>query len=1013
MLPLKLSIEGLYSYQKKQLIDFQELTQAGLFGIFGAVGSGKSSILEAIGFVLYGDTERLNKSDKRSYNMLNLKSNQANIEFEFLNFEDRKFKFVAHWKRKKKFGDTTTIERLAYECKNQEWIPLESADATELIGLTYENFRRTIIIPQGKFKEFLDLKGKDRSDMMKEIFHLQKFDLSAKVSTLQFATKSQLDQLKGALSGYETISDETLLLKMEEKKVAENALLQSRADFGILEKELQLLKTLKTNFEDLNKKKENLQNLVLKKPQIDALQAEINEFEKIEKVFGKELSNLKQTSEGLKVIKEQYSKSLETYTIIEKSITENEKSLTDLKIQFDALEPNKSKVADLTSIEKILTYQSSILHFEQRFKAGELAWAEGEKNEKELKNKLKQLQEHLIAIKSNRIDTTVLLTIGNWYNNQQNHLKGLIENKRHIEAAQDAILKSKQSIEALGLPLENWRAFLAQKTEAFENQQKAFEEVRSQLNVAKELSHYVNNLHEGEDCPLCGSKDHPNIMQAEDVSEKCIENEKAISDCIIQLKTVQSTNLQAEKHQHSIAQTEVQLQELLSNKAILSTAVGHHLKQFIWPEYNANDATAFEAKKKEQQQLEANIKEAEDKAVVLDKLLETAISSLEKIKEAKNAIEKEKAAVEGALNNELLQLKALSFEDYRSFSVEEIQSKKTALKNENDRVETEFSTKSEVIRLEREKAATLKGTLISEKAQLDLYEKNHQNCQNQIAVLLNNHQYENLEIVRLILSKIWDVEKEKEKTKQFTIAIEISKSAVTEAEKLIEGQNFEIEIFEKKEALFKEALENVEKQLGIVSSLQSELAKQQEDLDKKKSLLIEAAVLESRTANLSTLANMFSGSGFVNYVSSIYLQNLSDVANVRFHRMTKNQLSLRINSSNEFEVVDYLNNGASRSVKTLSGGQGFQASLCLALALAESVQSLNKTNKNFFFIDEGFGTQDQESVTIVFETLQSLYKENRIVGIISHVAELQEQIPRSINVVKDEEKGSMINENWN
>jgi exonuclease SbcC len=158
---------------------------------------------------------------------------------------------------------------------------------------------------------------------------------------------------------------------------------------------------------------------------------------------------------------------------------------------------------------------------------------------------------------------------------------------------------------------------------------------------------------------------------------------------------------------------------------------------------------------------------------------------------------------------------------------------------------------------------------------------------------------------------------------------------------------------------------------------------------------------------------MFTGSGFVNYVSSIYLQNLADVANVRFHRMTKNQLSLQINVSNEFEVIDYLNNGASRSVKTLSGGQGFQASLCLALALAESVQSLNKNNKNFFFIDEGFGTQDPDSVAVVFETLQSLYKENRIVGIISHVTELQERIPRSINVVKDEERGSEINENWN
>ena len=66
MLPLKLSISGLYSYQKKQTIDFEELTNAGLFGIFGAVGSGKSSVLDAIGFALYGETDRLNKTDKRA-----------------------------------------------------------------------------------------------------------------------------------------------------------------------------------------------------------------------------------------------------------------------------------------------------------------------------------------------------------------------------------------------------------------------------------------------------------------------------------------------------------------------------------------------------------------------------------------------------------------------------------------------------------------------------------------------------------------------------------------------------------------------------------------------------------------------------------------------------------------------------------------------------------------------------------------------------------------------------------
>ena len=81
MIPIKLSIQGLYSYQDLQEIDFQQLIGSSVFGIFGKVGSGKTSLLEAISFALYGETERLNSRDNRQYNMMNLKSKQLNIDF--------------------------------------------------------------------------------------------------------------------------------------------------------------------------------------------------------------------------------------------------------------------------------------------------------------------------------------------------------------------------------------------------------------------------------------------------------------------------------------------------------------------------------------------------------------------------------------------------------------------------------------------------------------------------------------------------------------------------------------------------------------------------------------------------------------------------------------------------------------------------------------------------------------------------------------------------------------------
>ena len=223
MIPIQLTLEGLYSYQERQIIDFKNLTEAGIFGIFGSVGSGKSSILEAISFVLYGETERLNSRDKRSYNMMNLKSNRSYIEFDFLNFENKKYRATREFKRNSKnFEDIKSATVVFYEWKNDNWIPLENSKVEDIIGLSYPNFKRTIIIPQGQFKEFLELGATERTTMMKEIFNLQKFDLSENIKPLTTINNSKIDQLEGQLIGFEEVNDENILAQKKILKLEQN-----------------------------------------------------------------------------------------------------------------------------------------------------------------------------------------------------------------------------------------------------------------------------------------------------------------------------------------------------------------------------------------------------------------------------------------------------------------------------------------------------------------------------------------------------------------------------------------------------------------------------------------------------------------------------------------------------------------------------------------------------------------------------------------------------------------------
>ncbi|MCP1995944.1 exonuclease SbcC [Flavobacterium sp. HSC-61S13] len=1008
MLPIQLTIEGLYSYQSKQTIDFTNLTQSGLFGIFGGVGSGKSSILEAISLALYGETERLNSRDSRGYNMLNLKSDKVYIEFDFTNFEERKFKFTVSWKRKKKFEETTPMERLAYEWKNEAWIPMESADATLVLGLTYENFRRTIIIPQGKFKEFLELKGADRSKMMKEIFNLERFDLSPQVSNLQRDNNLKIENLKGVLSGFESISIERVQQQQNDLTSTQQQLTLLKNDFVQVEAEWKSLQEAQLKLEALRKRELELKELEQQKIIIDKLQADILEFETVEKAF-KELINREVAleNEEQQQIKSQQNV-LADKLQLSREIKAQNQQLLKWQTAFEQLDSQKQKVIDLGYLETLKELELRLLTQREALDKGAAFVVEQERVETAIKKQIQESETILENLKSERIDASQWIAIGNWYQTQvfltkqlEDVAKKQIENTRECE-------NTLKEFEGLKVEPATWITVYAGKTDQLLQQITQQNQLITEWTVATELSRYASDLQDGEACPLCGSLEHPQISHQADATEQLTLAQHRKSTLEKEHTEVQKQQVLLQKASSIYDFLIVQAERLAKDKKALEIQITEHLSSFIWKEFSTDNRELFESKKQrakalevELHTLEQTIKTFRDKLVMQQELTQKAHKKMA-------VIEMEISGLVGQYNQLKEQIKSLDLKDYETVDVEAVMLQKNALAAENDLIEKSYKRAMEKIQELKPQLATKVGILETIENQLEFIRKNRELLKVNVEEALERLQFKNRDEVHRILAKNWNLEQERQRINQFQFLLQNTKQIITELKLQTAGLNFDQHLFEAKEQQYRQLQIEVELAVGKVSALEQELLRVQSALEKKKELIAQANALEQRALNLTTMTNLFKASGFVNYVSSIYLQNLCDIANVRFHRLTRNQLSLKLNENNEFEVLDYLNNGYARSVKTLSGGQGFQASLCLALALAESIQSLNKADKNFFFIDEGFGTQDAESINTVFETLQYLHKENRVVGIISHVEELQERIPSSISIYKNEEKGSYV-----
>jgi DNA repair protein SbcC/Rad50 len=413
MKPRKLKIEGLNSFVQEQVIDFSQLTEKGFFGIFGPTGSGKSTILDAITIALYGEISRSGKTKPEFINSFR-KDMNIYYEFEIGGAKERKIYSVErHYKRKKDGGISCDRAILSDITGDGFDILAEGSNAVaeqivDIIGLKGDDFTRSVVLPQGKFSEFLKLTKGDRGKMLERILSLEEFGskMVMKLKTEINAKNSELDILNGALSGFKDTSGETLELKKQELKQlveeeqllkAEKALVEAEykkySEIWELQKELELFETRQRELQKSEKEiqtkgitLDRAKRAATVKPFIESF-AETNYKILIgRKKIDELLVEYTRTLENLKITEEKYSQAVKRKEEKLQILIVKETELVEaLKLEAEI---NRLEVELTTLREEYETYKKKADRIEAQIKT----------NQTEKENSLKDIEKNDLQV---------------------------------------------------------------------------------------------------------------------------------------------------------------------------------------------------------------------------------------------------------------------------------------------------------------------------------------------------------------------------------------------------------------------------------------------------------------------------------------------------------------------------------------------------------------------------------------------------------------------------------------
>jgi len=547
----------------------------------------------------------------------------------------------------------------------------------------------------------------------------------------------------------------------------------------------------------------------------------------------------------------------------------------------------------------------------------------------------------------------------------------------------------------------------------FDNQSniKIYQTRLEQLLVQSKLAEFKTQLSDGAACPLCGSLEHPHVMHIDSVEQEIAEIKASIIYNENENNWIRDTLNKFDLAKLELANIDQQASDIREKIEIQQEEETKHLSRFTWLTFSPENRALFDQAQQAMQAKQKELSRLENQLIDLEQNLSKSRERYEIGKEHLNNNETEIKILKSLQNGLKSKIRIVDLNAI-DWTIDLAREHWQKVKSHIDQTLEQYQNLNQKIQEIHISLASSESERISLERALAELKTEHSNIQSRFLHIVLQSPFSSIEEIEEVLSSNLNLVELRSDLLLFENEHFSLLKDLTTIEQNLNGRTFDVK-------QYTDLKQNSINQKKVVDQLNNQIIQEEtlfksltEQWEIKRELLLTHDYLENRKTNLKTMLNLFKSSGFVNYISSVYLQHLCEAANVRFHQLSRQQLRLEVSENNSFQVRDFLNEGRLRSVKTLSGGQIFQASLCLALAMAESVPQQSKANQNFFFLDEGFGSQDKESLRIVFESLKALRQENRVVGIISHVEDLQQEIDTYLIINNDVENGSRVRGSW-